>query len=169
MKAGAGIDLVIGVEIVRIEEVARRQRAPVVQQRSLSFYEILDFVLCVQLGVSVPKVVHADVDQNRQSRLTQSHLANAKACHQRKASSDLNDNFERQQDVRKRDVMQRHVIEGSGVACYRGEPRNKKYNPRSARPMVIAVACIPPLLNRFGSVTKTVWLSSIIFLMRSWR
>ena len=65
MKAGAGIDLVIGVEIVRIEEVARRQRAPVGQQKSLSFYEILDFVLCVQLGVSVPKVVHADIDQNR--------------------------------------------------------------------------------------------------------
>ena len=68
MKAGADIDLVISVEIVRIEEVARRQRAPVGQQRPLSFYEILDFVLCVQLGVSVPKVVHADIDQKRQSR-----------------------------------------------------------------------------------------------------
>ena len=65
MKPGADIDLVISVEIVRIEEVARRQRAPVGQQRSLSFYEIFDFVLCVQLGVSVPKIVHADVDQNR--------------------------------------------------------------------------------------------------------
>ena len=65
MKAGADIDLVIGGEIVRIEEVARRQRAPVDQQISLIFNEILDFVLCVQLGVSVPKVVHADVDQNR--------------------------------------------------------------------------------------------------------
>ena len=37
MKAGADIDLVIGGEIVRIEEVARRQRAPAGQQRSLNF------------------------------------------------------------------------------------------------------------------------------------
>ena len=65
MKAGADIDLVIDGEIVRIEEAARRQKAPLGQQRSLSFSEILGFVLCVQLGASVPKVVHADVDQNR--------------------------------------------------------------------------------------------------------
>ena len=68
MKAGADIDLVKGGETVRIEVVAQAPTVPVGRQRSLNFYEILDFVLRAELGVSVPKVVHADVDQDRQSR-----------------------------------------------------------------------------------------------------